>query len=312
MSRIAPGRLAIKVAVGLAAAGLLPAGGDAQAVGATEARAASEIRVMTFNIRYGTAEDGENAWPNRRSLVFEAIRDFRPDVLGVQEALDFQLEELRAALPGVEIVGVGRDDGVRAGEFSAILVDGSRLEVLDHGTFWFSDTPASPGSVSWGNRIPRICTWARVRDRTTDGRFIVYNVHWDHESQPSRERSADLLVDRITGRAHGDEPVLVMGDFNAGESNPAFLTLVEAGVTGLRDTFRALHPDASDVGTFNGFEGRRDGEKIDAILASDGWCPRSAAIVGSAQDGRYPSDHFPVTAVLSPGSDGCSPPAVGA
>ena len=311
MSRIAPGRLAIKVAAGLAAAGLLPAGGDAQAIGATEARAASEVRVMTFNIRYGTAEDGENAWPNRRSLVFEVIRDFRPDVLGVQEALDFQLKELHAALPGYEVVGVGRDDGVRAGEFSAILVDGSRFEVLDRGTFWFSDAPASPGSVSWGNRIPRICTWARVRDRTTDRRFTVYNVHWDHESQPSRERSADLLVDRITGRAHGDEPVLVMGDFNAGESNPAFLTLVEAGVTGLRDTFRALHPDASDVGTFNGFEGRRDGEKIDAILASDGWCPRSAAIVGTARDGRYPSDHFPVTAVLSPGSDGCSPPAVG-
>lgn len=261
--------------------------------------AIGDLRVMSFNIRYGTAEDDENAWPKRRELLFQVIRDIGPVILGVQEALDFQVDALTEALPGFEAIGVGRDDGVRAGEFSAILVDTTRFDVLDRGTFWFSDTPGTPGSASWGNRIPRICTWARVRDHPSGERFYVYNVHWDHESQPSRERSATLLLTRIAGRAHPDEPVLVTGDFNAGETNPAFRALVETERTGLRDTFRDLQTDATEVGTFNGFEGVRDGDKIDAILASGGWCTRSAAIVRTAKGDRYPSDHFPVTAVLA-------------
>ncbi|MDX1579587.1 MAG: endonuclease/exonuclease/phosphatase family protein, partial [Gemmatimonadota bacterium] len=259
---------------------------------------------MSFNIRYGTARDGANAWPDRRELVFDVVRTFEPDVLGIQEALDFQVDQLAEALPGFEIVGVGRDDGARRGEFAALLVRRSRIEVVEHGTFWFSDTPRVPGSRSWGNRIPRICTWARLRDRTTDRAFYVYNLHWDHESQPSRERSAELLLERMADRSHPEDPVLVTGDFNAGETNPAFRTLVEAPDLGLRDTFRDVHPAATEVGTFHGFEGRREGEKIDAILASEGWCTVSAAIVRDARDGRFPSDHFPVTAEVRRGRSG--------
>lgn len=305
MSRIAPGGPAIKsAAVALAGVALLlaPAGGRAGLCG-QETRL-GEVRVMSFNIRYGTAEDGEDAWPNRRELVSDVIRGFEPHVLGVQEALDFQIDELGEALPGHEVVGVGRDDGVRAGEFSAILVDRARFEVLESGTFWFSDTPEVPGSMSWGNRIPRIATWARLRDRTSGRRFSIYNLHWDHESQPSRERSAALLLERIAARPHPDEPVLVTGDFNAGETNPAFRALVESSAVALRDTYRDAHPDAAEVGTFNGFEGRRDGEKIDAILASDGWCTRAAGIVSASREGRYPSDHFPVIAVVDEGAPG--------
>lgn len=256
------------------------------------------VRVMSFNIRYGTASDGEDVWPNRRDLVLDVIADFGPTVLGIQEALDFQVEALEDALPRTRVVGVGRDDGVAAGEWSAILVDTARVEVEDEGTFWFSDTPEVPGSMSWGNRITRICTWARLRDRETGGVFYVYNNHWDHESQPSRERSAELLLRRIAGAEDPEASVLVLGDFNAGEDNPAFRSL--AAGTGLRDAFRAVHPDAVDVGTFNGFEGRADGEKIDAILVSDGWCVEGASIDRTSRDGRYPSDHFPVTAVVRP------------
>lgn len=306
MSRIATAGPAIKTAVvTLALAGLLPLFGREWASATGQEHSTGEVRVMSFNIRYGTAADGADAWPNRRDLVFEVIREFEPDVLGVQEALGFQLDALGEALPDHEIVGVGRDDGVRSGEFSAILVDRARFEVEASGTFWFSDTPEAPGSMSWGNRIPRICTWARLRDLATSARFVVYNVHWDHESQRSRERSAALLLERIATRPDPDEPVLVTGDFNAGESNPAFRALVESVAAPLRDTFDDVHPDATDVGTFNGFEGRRDGEKIDAILASDGWCVREAAIVRTAEEGRYPSDHFPVTAVVGSADGAC-------
>jgi len=263
------------------------------------------LTVMSFNIRYGTARDGDNAWEQRRAAVFEVIEAFRVDVLGVQEALHFQLEEIDAALPGYRRIGVGRDDGVEAGEYAAILVDSARFEVLDEGTFWFSDTPGTPGTTSWGNSIPRICTWARLLDGASGRTFLVYNVHWDHQSQPSRERSAGLLMEMIARWSAG-QPVLVTGDFNAGEENPAFRRLVapdgaagSAANTTLFDTFRALHPDATGVGTFNGFEGTTTGDKIDAVLASEHWAVLAAQIVRSALQGRYPSDHFPVVATVA-------------
>ncbi len=264
------------------------------------------IEVMTFNIRYGTAEDGANSWPFRRDLVFGVIRDHQPDLLGVQEALRGQLDEIGTAVPGYTEIGVGRDDGRTAGEYSAILFRHGRFEPLDSGTFWFSDTPDVPGSMSWGNRITRIATWARLRDVTTGGTFVVYNLHFDHESQPSRERSAELLATRLA--RHGAEPVIVMGDFNSGEANPAYQFLTGAGALpsrtstspGLRDTYRIVHPADTLVGTFNGFTGARDGEKIDHILVSGGWTVMDAAIVTTSAVGRYPSDHFPVTAVVRP------------
>lgn len=262
---------------------------------AVAAPAPSDVRVMTFNIRYGTAQDGENAWPHRRDLLFETIRRAAPDILGVQEALAFQLDEIQGALPRYQRVGVGRDDGKEAGEYSAILIDRGRFEILGQGTFWFSDTPSEPGSMDWGNRIPRICTWVHVMDRRVGRAFYVYNLHWDHESQASRERSAALLVREIGRRDVTTDPVVVTGDFNAGEANPAFRYLVTHGLT---DSFRALHPSASGVGTFNGFSGDREGEKIDAVLVSTGWTVAEASILYATRDGRYPSDHFPVTAVL--------------
>ena len=263
--------------------------------GAATAQDATDLRVMSFNIRYGTASDGDNAWPHRRALVFDVIRDAEPDVLGIQESLAFQLEEIIDALPQYDLIGVGRDDGREAGEYAAILIDRNRFEVLEEGTFWFSNTPSEPGSTSWGNNITRICTWVRVRDRRSGHAFYMYNVHWDHESQQSRERSAQLLIEQIAARSAPDNPVIVTGDFNAGETNPAFQYLT---TNDLSDTFRTVHPNASAVGTFNAFRGDTSGEKIDAILTSPRWTVIDAAIVRTNRDGRHPSDHFPVKAIL--------------
>jgi endonuclease/exonuclease/phosphatase family metal-dependent hydrolase len=265
---------------------------------APAAAQSADLRVMSFNIRYGTAADGENRWPLRRALLIDVIRDAAPAVLGVQEALGFQLEEVRAGLGRYAQAGVGRDDGALQGEYSAILYDTTRVALIEEGTFWFSDSPALPGSTGWGNTIPRICTWARFRDRTDGATFRVYNVHWDHVSQPSRERSAALLLATIAAREPAHDPVIVSGDFNAGESNPAFVALTASTRVPLRDTFRALHEDSMAVGTFHGFRGGTGGDKIDGILVGPGWVVVSAAIVRTAVEGRYPSDHYPVTAAL--------------
>jgi endonuclease/exonuclease/phosphatase family metal-dependent hydrolase len=259
------------------------------------------LTVMTFNIRYGTANDGDNHWTRRREFLFDVVREQSADLIGLQEALASQIDEIVAAVPGYAVVGVGRDDGRAAGEFSAILFRTSRLRVAESGTFWFSDTPAVPGSRSWGNSITRIATWARFIDR--DGRgFWHFNLHLDHQSQPSRVRSTELLARRLADRAPPAEPVIVTGDFNVGEDNPAIHHLVGApgGPKGtLVDTFRVLHRDAQDVGTFNGFKfGSTTGSKIDYVLVQPETDVQSAAIVRTSRDGRYPSDHFPVTATV--------------
>lgn len=258
------------------------------------------LDVMTFNIRYGTAQDSTNAWPLRRGVLYDVIRAHSPQVLGLQEALRFQIDEIRGRLGGYAEVGVGRDDGREAGEYSAILYDSKRLEVLEQGTFWFSSTPETPGSTSWGNSITRISSWARFRDSADGGTFYVYNMHWDHQSQPSRDSSA-VAVLRHLATVSPAEPIIVMGDFNAGETNSAYRVLLAGasrvdGAPRMLDTFRAVNPSASNVGTFHGFRGGADGEKIDAVLISTDWDVLAATIDRTAKDGRYPSDHYPVTA----------------
>ena len=258
------------------------------------------LSVMSFNIRYGTAQDGENHWTRRQDHLLEVIADARADVIGLQEALDDQIQTIVTQLPMFAAIGVGRDDGKTRGEYAAILYRRDRFRVSQAGTFWFSETPDVVASRSWGNTITRICTWARLIDR--DGRaFWVYNVHLDHQSQPSRERSADLLATRVAARPAG-EPAIVTGDFNAGEDNPAVRRLVTAQGTAaplLLDTFRALHPSETVVGTFTGFTfGKTDGDKIDYVMVTPDVVVREAAIVRTSRDGRYPSDHFPVVATV--------------
>ena len=172
---------------------------------------AQPVTVMSFNIRYGTANDGENHWTRRREMLFDVIREQNADLIGLQEALAAQIDEIVAAVPAYAVVGVGRDDGKARGEFSAILFRRDRFRVADSGTFWFSDTPAVPGSKHWGNNITRISTWARFIDRDGSG-FWHFNLHLDHQSQPSRERSTELLLQRITARSGPAEPVVVTGD----------------------------------------------------------------------------------------------------
>ncbi|MHC4354659.1 MAG: endonuclease/exonuclease/phosphatase family protein [Planctomycetota bacterium] len=269
----------------------------AQAAGADDL----ELRVMSFNIRYGSAGDGENRWPNRRGMVFDVIRKQQSDVVGLQEALRFQINEIREALPAYGEIGVAREDGRTDGEYSAILFRADRFGVAEAGTFWLSDTPDVAGSNTWGSACVRICTWARLIENDSGKAFYIFNTHLDHRSQPSREKSAVLIARRIANRTHGD-PFVLTGDFNAGENNPAITYLTgKAGAeppVKLVDTFRLLHPDVKDVRTGHSFRGGRQGHKIDYVLAQPSAQVLEAEILYDNVDGRYPSDHYPVTARL--------------
>ncbi len=269
------------------------------------------FRVMSFNIRYGTADDKENAWPLRRDLVFDIISEYQPQLVGLQEALDFQLDEITEKLPEYAFVGVGRDDGIKEGEFSAILYLKGHYRVIESETFWLSDTPTVPGSKTWGNTIPRIVTWAKFEDIRLNKQFYVFNTHFDHRSQPSREKSAQLIVDRVRAREDSTIPAVITGDFNAGEYNPVIRYMVEDQAITMssgealtnpqpfKDTFRTRHPEAVKVGTANRFTGYSVGPKIDYIFVAGQLAITGAAIIRDNDQGRYPSDHFPVIADLS-------------
>ena len=267
-----------------------------------------ELNVLTFNIRYGTANDGENHWDNRRDMVLDVLQNHAPDVVGLQEALRFQLDQIRAALPEFAEVGVGRDDGNTAGEYAALLYRRDRFALLDSGTFWLSDTPNVPASKHWGNSITRICTWARLIDRHTAQPFYLFNTHLDHRSQPSRVQSAALITQRILAREHPD-PFILTGDFNTAEDNVVIQYLKgQTDLTGnhqgtltplpLLDTFRVLHPDAQNVATSGGFQVRTPprGSKIDYIFTPSTNRVLQANIIHDQKNNRYPSDHRPVSA----------------
>jgi endonuclease/exonuclease/phosphatase family metal-dependent hydrolase len=264
-----------------------------------------ELRIMSFNIRYGSANDGENHWKNRREMVSDVIRNHPSDVVGLQEALRFQIDEIRKDLPVYGEIGVAREDGNNEGEYSSILYRTDRFGVGESGTFWFSDTPEVAGSNTWGNACVRICSWARLIETKTGNAFYIFNLHLDHVSQPSREKSVVLLAERIRSRRYKN-PFVVTGDFNTGENNPVVTYLKgEIAVEGpdgskaktpvpMVDTFRVLHPDVKDVRTAHGFRGTRQGNKIDYVFVPPGAKVLEAQILYDNVDGRYPSDHYPV------------------
>jgi endonuclease/exonuclease/phosphatase family metal-dependent hydrolase len=268
-------------------------------------------KLMSFNIRYshGGLDEAktENNWTDpefpRRERVFRVIRDYIPDVLGVQEARHLQIVDLQRALPEYDFYGVGRDDGKHGGEYTGIYYRKQRLERIKEGSFWLSETPEKPGTTFFKapNAVPRMASWVQLRDKPTGQKFVVLNTHWDHISDEARRKSAALIHSRLAEVSNG-LPIIVMGDLNVPEDAPATKTLLAAdGSTDfvLIDGYRKLHPTRStEEATFNGWEAKTAGSRIDFILHSRDFAPTAAEVVRTTYDGRLPSDHYPVTATL--------------
>jgi endonuclease/exonuclease/phosphatase family metal-dependent hydrolase len=290
---------------------MLAAVGAVYAPASGPAEGAPSLRVMSFNIRYGTAPDGDNAWEHRRDLLLETITTFDPDILGTQECLQLQAEFLQAGLPGHEFVGVGRDDGRQAGEMCAIFFRSERFEKLGEGHFWLSETPDQIASKSWDAALTRIASWVRLREKASRREFIFMDTHFDHVGEVARRESAALLA-RKAREIASDLPVILTGDFNADAdqmSDGPYRVLLGVGVgvgavasdgrIRFVDTYRSAHPRReAGEGTFNNYVADMTGPRIDWILTSPGWKTLAADIVRTQRDGRFASDHFAVTAVV--------------
>jgi endonuclease/exonuclease/phosphatase family metal-dependent hydrolase len=274
----------------------------ALAPAAIAAPASAALRVMSFNVRTSGAKDGENAWPLRRDFFFQEIARCAPTLIGFQEVREDQHDAIVERMPEYAFVGVARDDGKRKGEWSLIGFRKDRFDNLGGGDFWLSETPEVAGSKSWDAALTRICTWVRLRDRVTKREFLYANTHFDHKGVQARAEASRVIAKRVRDLARG-EPVILTGDLNINEDTPAYAVLAKPqgdAPAWLIDSYRETHPQRSpDEASFHAFKGTVTGSRIDFIFHTREFKATASTIERkTSPSGKYPSDHYAVTAVL--------------
>jgi endonuclease/exonuclease/phosphatase family metal-dependent hydrolase len=257
--------------------------------------------VMTFNLRYASLQK-PNAWPDRRPVMRDCIQTVKPDLIGTQEGLYWQLKDLAADLPAYDWIGLGREGGSH-GEFMAVFYRRDRFEPVEYDHFWLSDTPAVIGSATWGNINRRMVTWVRFRDRQSGREFYFWNTHFDQAVELARQKSASLICQRMTAM-DPHLPLVLTGDFNcpAGRSR-AWEILTQDG--GLADTWPLAREHANArLNSFHGYQRpQAEGERIDWIFVRGPVTVAKAEVDNFSEHGQFPSDHFPVVAWLTLGAN---------
>ncbi|MFE6780221.1 endonuclease/exonuclease/phosphatase family protein [Streptomyces sp. NPDC057702] len=269
---------------------------SSQAAPSAPGGSASQLRAMTFNLRFAS-DTRPNSWAERRPVMRDLLRRERPHLLGTQEGVYSQIRDMAQDLGArYDWIGTGREGGSR-GEFMAVFYDTQRLAPLEYDHFWLSDTPYVIGSNTWHNAVVRMVTWIRFRDLFSGGQFYALNTHFDHRNQTARERSAALIAERLRG-LDPQVPRVVTGDFNVpAHQNLVYDTLLGQG--GLVDTWDHAERRGALYATFHGYKPLvPGGERIDWILTSPGIHTSYASINTFSLGGQFPSDHLPVQARL--------------
>lgn len=252
------------------------------------------MRYATFNIRYDNPQDEADNWRFRKDSVCHFVQAQQLDVVGMQEVLHNQCQDLLRGLPAYAMVGVGRDDGKQQGEYAPIFYRADRFDVLDSNTFWLSQYPDSVGFIGWDGACTRIATWAKLRDKQTGRVFMAVNTHFDHVGTTARRQGALLIISRIQQIA-GNLPTILTGDFNVDEKSEAYRTITTNKYV-LLDAQKVARKTEGVKYTFHDF-GRipeAEREKIDFIFVSrDIAVERSFIPHCSAQGRPYLSDHQP-------------------
>jgi endonuclease/exonuclease/phosphatase family metal-dependent hydrolase len=249
----------------------------------------------SFNLRYDNPRDSGNLWKNRAPVAAALIRFHGFDIVGTQEGLKNQLEDLQKDLPEYTYYGVGRDDGKSKGEHSAIFYRKDRYNVLDSGDFWLSQTPEKPG-FGWDSRFNRIASWLKLKDKKLKKTFYVFNVHYDHQGMVARKESSKLVLEKIRMIA-GKSPVILTGDFNGNNKTEWYATLNNSG--SLTDALLQVDKPYITNGSFNAFQANNPSKEIiDHIFISGKFKAKRYGILTDTYHGRFPSDHFPILVEL--------------
>lgn len=260
---------------------------------------AQQFTVMTYNIRCGHCDDNNsNNWENRKEMLLSVIKKNNPDILGLQEAISMQISYLKENLPGYNYYGMGREEN-GTGEGCYIFYKKSlfTIDTLNSGTKWYSSTPDIPGSNDMGDLYKRIVTFARFKSIATNRYFYHFNTHLTYLDS-IQVRYVDFLSKIIKDRKYS-EPFVLTGDFNADELSPAIKKLKENFLSeNIVDSYRVMNPNGA-ISTFNYFTGKTDGRKIDYIfIEKDKFKTISASCDSTQVNGKYPSDHNSVNAII--------------
>ncbi len=271
------------------------------ALAAAAKEKADRFSAMTYNIRLDLASDGDNAWPHRRTALTSLVAYYAPDLLGMQEVLQHQKDEIEADLPFYRFVGVARDDGKQAGEYSMLGYRADRFDLLASGTFWLSPSPDRPGK-GWDAAYPRVASWARLKDKRASRTMLVVNTHLDHVGVVARLESAKLIRRWLGTHREAGDAVVLMGDFNVPTGTPPYQAILAKtpGLIALHDTLNISRtPHFGPVGTFTAFNIEQvEPSPIDHIFVSDGVAVLRHATLTQQTGGKLPSDHYPVLADL--------------
>ncbi len=269
------------------------------------------FKVISANIRVALPADTDkgHGWNDRKALLFDILKNHKPDIICLQEVLEVQNNDFKTAFPDFTVIGFeGPEMDVHTdGEYhgiakNPIAFSNTRFKLVAAGQYWLSETPLKGGSISWNSARARNANWVRLKDRATSREFRVVNLHLDHKSQPARERQIRVVTDEA-GQYPPDFPQVLAGDFNAGAKNEVYDVI---GNAGWKDTYTAIHGDAEPGYTVHLFKGdkyeKKDkGRKIDFIfMRGADWQVKDASIIRDHADGRYPSDHYFVSADVLP------------
>lgn len=257
---------------------------------------AQPLIVGTYNLRLDIASDKDNSWSNRSDAVNALIRFHDFDILGTQEAFDHQLQGILQTLPYYSAYGKGRDDGLKAGEHSAIFYKKDRFILLDKGDFWLSQTPDKP-SLGWdATCCKRICSWVYLKDKRTKKQFYIFNAHYDHQGIIARKESSKLILDKIRSIAK-KKPVIFMGDLNGDQTSDPY-TIIENSEL-LQDTYKQVKYPYASTNSYNNFGKNIKGVTvIDHIFISSHFIVKKWGLLTDSYQGKYPSDHFPILTEL--------------
>lgn len=249
----------------------------------------SDLSVMSFNLRYDEPADEENQWSNRKESCVTMLNEIKPTVFGIQEGLYNQVSYLDGSLQDYTYVGVGRDDGFSGGEYAAIFYAISKVELLDNGNFWLSETPEYP-SLGWDANNIRICTWGKFRDLEKGKDFYVFNTHFDHKGKTAQNESSKLIVQKIQEIAGSDLPVFITGDFNVLIGSPRLEPIRANYFSAQRFAERS-----DDNKSFNAFGIGVVSRNIDFVFFNNSKAVSYKTIVKN-YGVAYISDHYPVVA----------------
>jgi endonuclease/exonuclease/phosphatase family metal-dependent hydrolase len=257
------------------------------------------VNVLTYNIRLANPDDAPNTWNARKQKVFAIIRESKPDIFGLQEPLHEQLQDMEYAFPDYQRVGVGRDDGKQAGEYSPLFFNEHKYKMLSSGTFWLSQTPSIPGSRGWDAACNRVVSWVQLKDYKEGEVFFVFCTHFDHLGEIARRNSAKLLLHVVDSLA-GNRPVIVLGDFNSEPgSEPYQIITDKSNSKHLIDSRSICKKPVGPKYTFTGFKvGLQPGERIDYIFLKNKVKVLSFRVNNQNNGNFYPSDHLPVSTTL--------------